>query len=91
MLPPYLAEAPLDPDTGGPAAGTYRWFPLRDELSDRRIALVRSQLDGAALERREIVARVDPDIDSDAVVAALRARGVDVPDAVNAPSLQALE
>ena len=90
MLPPYPAEAPLDPETGGPAPGTYRWFPLRDQLSDRRIALVRSQLDGAALERREIVARVDSDIDSDAVVAALRARGVDVPDAVSGPSLQAL-
>ena len=90
MLPPYPAEAPLDPETGGPAPGTYRWFPLRDQLSDRRIALVRSQLDGAALERREIVARVDPDIDSDAVLAALQARGIDVPDAVNGPSLQAL-
>ncbi len=90
LLPPYPAEAPLDPETGGPAPGTYRWFPLRDQLSDPRIALVRSQLDGAALERREIVARVDPDIDSDAAVAALRARGIDVPDAVNGPSLQAL-
>ncbi len=90
MLPPYQAEAPLDPETGGPAPGTYRWFPLRDQLNDPRIALVRSQLDGAALERREIVARVDPDIDSDAAVAALRARGIDVPDAVNGPSLQAL-
>ena len=36
------------------------------------------------------MARIDPDIDSDAAVAALQARGVDVPDAVNAPSLQAL-
>ncbi len=90
LLPPYPAEAPLDPDTGGPATGTYNWFPLRDQLSDPQIALVRSELDGAALQRREIVARIDPDIDSDAAVAALRARGVDVPDAVNAPSLQAL-
>jgi hypothetical protein len=90
LLPPYLAEAPLDPDTGGPAAGTHNWFPLRDQLSDPQIALVRSELDGAALRRREIVARIDPDIDSDAAVAALLARGVDVPDAVNAPSLQAL-
>ena len=90
MLPPYPAEAPLDPETGGPTPGTYRWFPLRDQLDDRRIALVRSQLDGAALERREIVARVDPGIDSDAVLAALQARGIDVPDAVNGPSLQVL-
>lgn len=90
MLPPYPAEAPLDAETGGPAPGTYRWFPLRDQLSDPRIALVRSQLDGATLQRREIVARVDPDIDGNAAVAALRARGVDVPEAVNGPSLQAL-
>ncbi|HEY8179839.1 MAG TPA: hypothetical protein VIH33_05505 [Candidatus Limnocylindria bacterium] len=90
QLPPYQAEAPLDPDTGLPAAGTFRWFPLRDELSDPRFALVRSQLDAATLERREIVARVDPGIDSDAAVVALRARGMDVPDAVNAPPLQAL-
>jgi len=90
MLPPYQAEAPLDPETGGPAPGTYRWFPLRDQLTDPRVALVRSQLDGAALERREIVARVDPDIDSEAAVAALLARGIDVPDAVHAPPLQAL-
>jgi hypothetical protein len=90
MLPPYGAEAPLDAETGGPATGTYRWFPLRDQLSDSRIALVRSQLDGATLESREIVARVDPDINADAAVAALRARGIDVPGAVNGPSLQAL-
>lgn len=90
QLPPYLAEAPLDPDSGRQATGRYRWFPLRDELSDRRIALVRSQLDGAALERREIVARVSSDIDSDAVVAALEGRGVQVPDAPEDPPLQAL-
>jgi hypothetical protein len=90
LLPPYPAEAPLDPETGGPAAGTYRWFPLRDQLSDRRIALVRSQRDGTALERRDVVARVDSDIDTDAVVAALRTRGIDVPDAVSGQALQAL-
>ena len=72
LLPPYLAEAPLDPDTGGPSTGSFRWFPLRDQLSDPQIALVRSELDGSALQRREIVARIDPDIDSDAAVAALR-------------------
>ena len=49
LLPPFPAEAPLDPESGVPAPGTYRWFPLRDELSDRRIALVRSELDGTAL------------------------------------------
>jgi hypothetical protein len=90
LLPPYLAEAPLDPVTGGPSTGSFRWYPLRDQLSDPQIALVRSELDASALQRREIVARIDPDIDSDAAVAALQARGVDVPDAVNAPSLQAL-
>ena len=89
LLPPYPAEAPIDPDTG-PATGSFRWFPLRDQLSDRSIALVRSRLDAAGLERREIVARVEPDIDSEAVIATLRARGVDVPDAVRGPSLQAL-
>ena len=50
---------------------------MRDELSDRRVALVRSQLDGAALKRREIVARVNPDFDN-ASFAALRTRGVEV-------------
>ena len=90
MVPPYPAEAPLDPESGGPAAGAFRWFPLREELSDARIALVRSRLDAAALQRREIVARVTPDIDGDELTAALEARGVEVPDAAGSPALQAL-
>ena len=89
MLPPYPAEAPLDEETGTPAAGAFHWFPLRAELSDPRIALVRSELDGAALQRREVVARVTPDIDSGQVIGLLAARGIEVPDAVDAPALQA--
>ena len=64
MLPPFLAEAPLDPETRRPSRRHIPVVPLRDELSDRRVALVRSQLDGAALKRREIVARVNPDFDN---------------------------
>jgi hypothetical protein len=89
MLPPYLAEAPFD-EEGGPAPGTFRWFPLRAELSDPRTALVRGQLDAAALERREIVARVRDDLDTAAALDALRARGVEVPANVSGPPLQAL-
>jgi hypothetical protein len=89
MLPPYQAEAPLDPE-GGAVPGTFRWFPLRAELSDHRIALVRGQLDGTSLARREVVARVRDDLDIDAVVDQLRARGVEVPAEVGGPALQAL-
>jgi hypothetical protein len=90
MLPPYPAEAPLDPETGAPAAGAFHWFPLRAELSDPRIALVRSELDAAALVRREVLARTNPEVDSAQVVGLLEARGINVPAAVDAVALQAL-
>ena len=64
---------------------------MRDELSDRRVALMRSQLDGTALKRREIVARVNPDFDNASFTDALGARGVEVAEELEGPALQVLD
>lgn len=89
-LPPLDAEAPFDPETG-PAPGTYRWVALRDGLGGRRVALVRSATDPAALQRREVLARVRDDIPTAAVLDALRSRGAAVPASASRLSLQGLE
>jgi hypothetical protein len=48
-------------------------------------------MDGAGLERREVVARVRDDLDADAALDAMRARGIEAPDAVDGPALQGLD
>lgn len=90
ILPPFGAEAPVDPEAGT-APGDFHWIALREELGDRRIALVRSAVDPGGLRRREIVARVRDDIDQAAALAALEDRGVAVPDSILSHVLQGLD
>ena len=89
LLAPLRAEPPFDPELG-PAPGSFHWFVMRDELSDRGMGLIRSTLDPLALQRREIVARVRDDIDTVAALAAMEARGIGIPESVPSIALQAL-
>ncbi|HET6745526.1 MAG TPA: hypothetical protein VFH90_06705, partial [Candidatus Limnocylindria bacterium] len=89
LLQPLRAEPPFDPELG-PLPGSYHWLAIRDELTDTGMGLVRTSVDPQSLQRREIVGRVRDDIDTEAALAALAARGIELPDGAASVALQAL-